>query len=136
MEKILHQWALWDKTGMNCFELIGSPRLSKEGEKLYSPNNPDAPHLTTYSCDIWEFAERHCRDHVVIITTDNYTLPFWNALLWFLAHGTASHFPLSSTPDLRKPEASPFAREMCSISKSGRQLREFPRLREAISTLQ
>jgi len=97
---------------MNCLELIAWPRLSKQGEKLYSPNNPDAPYLTTHSCDIWELAERHWPKYVVIITGDSYTLTFWNAPLWFLAHGTASHFPLSSTPDLRKPEAS-HLREKC-----------------------
>jgi hypothetical protein len=85
MQKILHQWALRDKTGINCFELIGSPRLSNDGEKLYSPSNSDAAYLTTHSCDIWELVERYCRDYVVIITADNYTLSFWSALLWFLA---------------------------------------------------
>jgi hypothetical protein len=74
IEKILHHRVLRNKTGMNCFELIGSSKLSKDGEKLHSPSNPDTAYRTTHSCDIWEMVERCWRDYVVI-TAGNYTLP-------------------------------------------------------------
>jgi hypothetical protein len=48
--------------------------LSKDGEKLHSPSNPDTAYRTTHSCDIWEMVERCWRDYVVI-TAGNYTLP-------------------------------------------------------------